>query len=331
MSLAAPMPAVTDFGALSTLKLQARAQDPESMLKAAQQFEALFVQQVLKSSRDASLGEDLLGGGQSDFYRDLFDQQMALHLSTGQGGRGIGLAQVLVRQMMRTQDATAVESPASAPMHPLPARLGTSLRPTDRLAAPDAAALASKRDPSASTPAAAVVRGIVAPPAAAGSPQAFIEQIRPHAEAAAAKLGVPAEAIMAQAALETGWGQHVPRDADGRSSHNYFGIKAHGWDGAVLTRTTHEHLGGRLQKMSAQFRAYESPAAAFADYADFLKANPRYAQALREGREDAGAYARGLQKAGYATDPAYALKLLKLIDRVSTIPAESAPADAKAV
>jgi peptidoglycan hydrolase FlgJ len=100
MALPAPTPAVTDLGALASLRASARANDPESVRKAAQQFEALFTQQLLKSARAANLGDDVLGGGQTEFYQDLFDQQMALHLSTG---KGIGLAEVLVRQMIGTQ------------------------------------------------------------------------------------------------------------------------------------------------------------------------------------------------------------------------------------
>lgn len=325
MSLAAPTPAVTDFGALGALKSQARAQDPDSVRAAAQQFEALFVQEVLKSARNANLGEDLFGGGQGDLYRDLFDQQMALHLSTA--GGGLGLAEVLVRQMLQEQNAAQAGDGAGGGVpawNPLPARGSTSLR----IAVPGEHS--GERGAVAQTGAAA--RAAASPSRVPDSPNAFIAEIRPHAEAAAETLGVPAEAIMAQAALETGWGQFVPRHADGRSSFNYFGIKTHGrWDGERLVKTTHEHLGGRMQKVSAEFRAYESPAQAFEDYARFLQSNPRYTEALRRGQDDAQAYARGLQNAGYATDPAYANKLLKLIDRVSITTAAPSVADGPSV
>lgn len=118
---------------------------------------------------------------------------------------------------------------------------------------------------------------------------------------------------MAQAALETGWGKAVPAHDNGKSSFNFFGIKANrGWDGERLEKTTHEHLGGRMQTVTAEFRSYGSVGAAFDDYVSFLKTNPRYAEALRQG-DDAAGFAQGLQKAGYATDPAYAAKLLKLV------------------
>ena len=287
MALPAPTPAVTDLGALASLKASARANDPESVRKAAQQFEALFTQQLLKSARAASLSDDdVLGGGQTGFYQDLFDQQMALHLSSG---KGLGLSEVLVRQMIGGQGGTTAAV----------GRDFSDYRPVTSLARDVAQTQRSS--------------GTSASPIASGA-QAFVDQIRPHAERAAKTLGVPAEAIMAQAALETGWGRHVPQHADGRPSFNLFGIKADaGWDGARLQKSTFESLGGRMQSVSAEFRSYGSIGEAFDDYARFLQSNPRYADALRDGSSDGEAFARGLQDAGYATDPAYADKLLKLM------------------
>lgn len=286
MALPAPTPSVTDFGSLATLKASARTNDPESVKKAAQQFEALFVLQMLKSARAANLGDDVLGGGQTEFYQDMFDQQMSLHLSSG---KGMGLADMLAKQMLG-----AAKTPESEELAAL-----SSYQPVTTLAREVIHAQRAAGTSTAFTP--------------STSPQAFIAQIRPHAERAAAKLGVPAEAIMAQAALETGWGRHVPKHEDGKPSHNFFGIKAHGgWTGARLEKTTHEHLGGRMQKVSAEFRSYGSVGEAFDDYARFLQSNPRYADALRQGGDAAG-FAQGLQEAGYATDPAYANKLLKLM------------------
>lgn len=297
-------PAVTDFGGFAALKSGARANDPETVKKAAQQFEALFVQQMLKAARAASLGDDVLGGGQTAFYQDIFDQQMALHLASG---KGMGLADLLARQMLGSEASSAN---LRAGINPLPVPpAGERLRP----AAPTLGNAASAVGGRGSADAAA-----------------FIEQIRPHAERAAARLGVPAEAIMAQAALETGWGKHMPTHADGRPSYNFFGIKAHGgWQGARLVKTTHEHLGGRMQTVSAEFRSYGSIGEAFDDYARFLQSNPRYADALRRG-DDAAGFARGLQEAGYATDPAYANKLLKLMSGRTISQAGDAITDAAA-
>ncbi|MGH8518018.1 MAG: flagellar assembly peptidoglycan hydrolase FlgJ, partial [Panacagrimonas sp.] len=257
---------------------------------------ALFTQQLLKSARAANLGDDVLGGGgQTEFYQDMFDQQMALHLSSG---KGIGLADVLVRQMIGADASNA----ASAS----PGRAFTDYRPVTALAH-DASQKRQARIAAANSASSV----LVAPQAA--DARAFVDQVLPHAQRAAQKLGVPAEAIVAQAALETGWGRSVPRHADGKPSFNFFGIKADtGWDGARLEKTTHEHLGGRMQTVTAAFRSYDSVGEAFDDYARFLQSNPRYADALREGSDGEG-FVRGLQDAGYATDPRYANKLLKLM------------------
>jgi flagellar protein FlgJ len=302
-------PAVTDLGAFAALKASARANDPEAVRKAAQQFEALFTQQLLKSARAANLGDDVLGGGQQmDFYQDMFDQQMALHLSSG---KGMGLADVLVKQMIGSGAAPSSGSTIAPSSYPPVTSLAREIVPAQRPKA-SVAATGTSSDPA--------------------GPAAFIDQIRPHATRAAQQLGVPAEAIMAQAALETGWGRHVPSHADGTPSYNYFGIKADSsWDGARLEKATHEHLGGRMQKVTAAFRSYESVGDAFDDYAKFLQSNPRYADALRDGTGgDAGGFAKGLQDAGYATDPAYANKLLKLIGNSTISRAEPATKDAAA-
>jgi flagellar protein FlgJ len=303
MANSAPTPVITDFGSLAGLRTQARANDPAALKKAAQQFEALFTQQLLKASRTAKLGDDVLGGGQTEFYQDIFDQQMALHLSTG---KGLGLADMLVKQMQGMQGVAPADAQSMkvAPLnHALPAT---------RAAVPSD------------------VHGIEPPAAASADAQAFVDQLRPHAERAAKELGVPAHAILAQAAIETGWGRHVPTNADGTPSHNYFGIKAsHAWSGDTTEKTTTEYIGGRLQKVSATFRSYGSVGEAFDDYVSFLKSNPRYAQALGSG--DAKHFAVGLQSAGYATDPAYSGKLLKVAQgpslsaALSTPSAEAAP------
>lgn len=261
---------VTDFSQFAGLRAGAKARSPDALKAAARQFESLFTQQLLKASHATAFGDDLMGGPESDTYRDLFDQQMALHLSSG---RGLGIADLLIRQLQglaqpsdpATDAAGAIESAARAP-----------IRPAD------------------------------------GSADTFVDSIQPAAEKAAAELGVPAEVLMAQAALETGWGKHPITTADGGASHNYFGIKADaGWTGARVTRTTTEVRNGVAVKETAAFRAYGSVAEGFEDYVRFIKDNPRYAAALRHGG-DGTAYARGLQQAGYATDPAYARKIARI-------------------
>jgi flagellar protein FlgJ len=140
------------------------------------------------------------------------------------------------------------------------------------------------------------------------SQSAFVTELWPHAQRVGQALGVDGRVILAQAALETGWGERVARTADGRPSYNLFGIKSHGWGGAVARVPTLEFRDGALQRETADFRAYGSWAEAFDDYARFLTENPRYRQALAAG--NAAGFAHGLQAAGYATDPAYARKIL---------------------
>ena len=261
--------AVTDFNQYAGLRAAAQRNDPAALRKAAQQFEALMTETLLKTSRQTQFGDDLTGE-QGDFYKDLFDQQMAMHLSAG---KGLGLADMLVRQL-----GGAVAG-----------------------AAPAAASAKAYAQTQASAGAGAGWKP--------KSAQDFVDAVRPHAEKAAAELGVPAKALIAQAALETGWGQHLPQQDGG--GLNLFGVKAGaGWNGATTARDTAEFRDGQWGSEKASFRSYGSIGAAFDDYVQFLKGNPRYAQALRSG--DLQGFAHGLQKAGYATDPQYAQKLLRV-------------------
>jgi flagellar protein FlgJ len=200
-------------------------------------------------------------------YQDMFDQQMALQLSRG---KGLGLSDMLVRQLMQ---------------HGLGATPANAADPTAS---------------TGSTPTSAW------PPR---SQQEFVDAIRPAATRAAAELGVDPETIIAHAALETGWGQATPTDGGGRTSFNLFGIKAGvDWKGASVGSTTHEFAAGRMQKVGAEFRAYASPEQSVSDYVRLLKGSPRYAAALGTG-SDTAAFARGLARGGYATDPDYVAKL----------------------
>ncbi|KLD76224.1 flagellar assembly peptidoglycan hydrolase FlgJ [Xanthomonas hyacinthi] len=140
------------------------------------------------------------------------------------------------------------------------------------------------------------------------TPEGFVAQIWTHAQKAARELGVDARALVAQAALETGWGRRGISRGDGASSNNLFGIKATGWSGERVSTGTHEYVDGVKQSQTADFRAYASPAESFADYVRLLKTNPRYQQALNAGTDIRG-FAQGLQRAGYATDPSYAAKI----------------------
>jgi len=246
----------TDFSQLASLKLAAQRNDPKAL--------------------QTKFGDDLTGQ-QGDFYKDMFNQQMALHMSAG---KGMGLADMLVRQL------SGLHAPNTPPT-PSPSIASTGAAVADGNAEPAGAKWQPK------------------------SAQAFVDAIRPHAEKAAAELGVPARALIAQAALETGWGQHMARQKDGSSGLNLFGVKAAaGSPGASLSQKTTEFENGQLTSTRADFRSYGSIGAAFDDYVKFLKGNPRYATALRSG--DVHGFAQALQKAGYATDPNYAEKLMKV-------------------
>lgn len=270
MSAAPRTDSVTDFGQFTGLRAAAQRQDPAALKKAAKQFEALFTEQILKAAHQTKFGDDLTGE-QGDFYNDLFDQQMAVHLTSG---KGLGLADLLVRQLGGKPSAAA---PATA---------------------------------SASSSASAVTGTAAASDADSSTPESFVASIRPQAEKAAAELGVPARALIAHAALETGWGQHAPGGASG-ASHNLFGIKASaGWNGDSTTSATQEFEGGQWSQQNAAFRRYGSVEASFSDYVHFLKSNPRYAEALKAGT--VSGFAQGLQNAGYATDPGYAQKLIQV-------------------
>lgn len=277
-----PTASATDFSQFASLRLGARAQSPEALKAAARQFESLMTQQLLKASHAGATGDDLLGGGESDTYRDLFDQQMAMQLSSG---KGLGIADLLVQQLQSRLSASLTQPGAEGPSSTSAAAPSTAAGAPARVSVDTASA-----DPDADA-------------------DGFVNAILPHAERAAKALGVPTEVIVAQAALETGWGQHPIRKADGTASNNFFGIKADSrWGGARVSTQTTEVRDGVAGKESAAFRAYGSIGEGFDDYVKFVRDNPRYAAALRHGG-DGEVYARGLQKAGYATDPAYAQKI----------------------
>jgi flagellar protein FlgJ len=268
-----------DPSALAALKHDAKAQDPEALKQAAKQFESLFVKMLLKTMREASegFGDSLFSSDQTEFYQSMFDDQMAVHLSQGPG---LGLAEMLVRQLSQ---GAASQSPsgASASIDAM-SRSGETAR---------AAPIASSRED-------------------------FVRQMRPHAEQAARMLGVDPDALIAQAALETGWGRSVPRDARGESSFNLFGIKAGSqWNGPTVNVPTIEFEEGIPVRRVERFRAYGSPAESFRDYAALIRNNPRYENVLGAGA-DISSFASMLQEAGYATDPRYAQKIVAVARQV---------------
>jgi flagellar protein FlgJ len=295
----------TDLQGLSGLRHQARRQSPEAIREAAQQFEAVFVQMMLKSMRAAGASEGgILDNDQSRLYHELFDQQIALDMA--RQGR-LGIAELVARQM-GAEEAGAPSRPTSPTITGDPL---AALRQVERIRAsvamPAAATSAARTPPAPDSPRARYP--VVDAPFEPTSPAAFVRRMWPHAQNAARRLGVAPEVLIAQAAHETGWGKSVPRFADGRTSHNLFGIKAHrGWQGERVVNSTLEFVNGAAVRLRDGFRAYASYAESFEDYVNFLHVNPRYAETLTRV-QDGPAYLRALQRAGYATDPGYARKI----------------------
>ena len=283
---------INDIGQFAKLRGAARNNDPQALKAAARQFEALFTQQLLKTVRESKIGDDMLGSEQTEFYQGMFDQQMAQKLSEG---RGLGIADLLVRQLQGAQAAKAkdaVTAVTADKFNPLALKPAAGLKLLD----------SSSRS----------IKSIGTPPSDASASLKFVSEMLPHAQAAARELGIPARVLVAQAALETGWGKHQIKNADGSSSYNFFGIKADvSWTGNRVDKTTVEYENGSPLKRVAAFRSYASAEEAFKDYVGFLKTHPRYSVALNHGG-DASRFAHGLQKAGYATDPAYAAKIGKI-------------------
>lgn len=312
-----------DFQGLSQLKTEAGARSPEAAREAARQFEALFVQMMLKSMRDANA---VLGEQRDTTYEEMFDKQIAMEMSQG---KGLGLGDLMVRQLGAADDSdgTAPEGPP-APLALLLQRLPAAARAAlpdlpdgigPALSVPDPAGLEARLNVNLPLPALSEMRlpeltRTTRADFRPASREDFVREIWPLAVRAGEKLGVNPRAIVAQAALETGWGSRQIRDDAGVSGNNLFGIKADArWPGERVTVTTLEYEGGLPKPQRANFRAYPDLAAGFEDYVRFLQGNPRYSEALRSGAST-DAWAQGLQSAGYATDPRYAEKIRSIVD-----------------
>ena len=284
-SLATPS-LVTDTQGLNALRASA-SRDPKAAIKeAAKQFESLFMQELMKSMRKATQSSGLLDNVGTQMGTDMLDDQFALKMSGLPGGLSAVIARQLERQTVGVAPTAAAAVPAAAAGAPQPS-------------APNA--------PNARSAGVASERQV-----------GFVQQHSAAARAAEAQTGIPASFMVAQAAHESGWGRHQIRNADGSSSFNLFGIKAGGsWTGPVAEVTTTEYVAGVARKVIAKFRAYASPDESFRDYAKLMKNSPRYAgvvAGVASGNPTAEGFAQGLQRAGYATDPAYADKLARVIN-----------------
>jgi peptidoglycan hydrolase FlgJ len=318
-----------DFGSLSALKRDARADSQKTLRAAAQQFESLFTDMMLKSMRDASIGDSMTGSDTVDMYQGMFDQQLAMQMSKG---RGLGLADMLVQQLTRTglvpggpQAGSNTSAPPAANTV-VPLKTGaTQTNSAAGVGAATAATHAADAIDQVSEAASGNSQTRVTsndtaeldwPPA---TPEEFVQRLLPHAQAAAQQLGVDAATLVAHAALETGWGKHMPSNADGSSSFNMFGIKATtGWHGQSVGATTLEYEQGIAVKRVERFKSYDSPADCFGDYAKLLAGAERYTSARNSGG-NANQFAQALQQGGYATDPDYANKLRAVAGAVRAI------------
>lgn len=278
-----------DFAGLAQLRVDASRDSASALPGVAKQFEALFLQMMLKSMRDATPGDPLLAGEGSRMYRDLFDHQVSLELAKG---KGIGIADLLMQQLGPLSTSSEV-----------PAVIGSARASAKSAVSADAASFGERIQPPMFVSAESMFE----------SREEFVHGLWPHARRAATALGVTPQLLIAQAALETGWGRSIVRQPDGGSSHNVFGIKADsGWDGPRARVATLEHSQGIMVRQQASFRAYASFKESFDDYVSFIGTQKRYRPAL-ELATDPEAYIHGLQDAGYATDPKYAEKVMNLM------------------
>jgi flagellar protein FlgJ len=284
-----------DSKSLDGLRQAAKQNSPEALKSAAKQFEALFMNMIMKSMREASPQEGMFDNQQTRMYTSMLDQQLSQNLAS----RGVGLADMLIRQLSTTMAAQAAANgeEEASPLNSATGEAAKKINPWQP----------QTRQPNTAVDA---VKTNSSQPAHV---QAFQDRLQVHAEDASRTTGIPANFMLGQAALESGWGKREIRAMDGSASHNLFGIKANaGWKGKVVEAVTTEYVNGMPQKRIEKFRAYDSYADAFRDYANLLRKNPRYENVLANARDVHG-FAQGLQRAGYATDPNYATKLTQII------------------
>ena len=315
-----------DANSLNQLKLGAAQNSPEALKAAAQQFEAVFMNMLMKSMRDATPQEGMFDNEQTRMYTSMLDQQLTQRLAS----RGIGLADMMVSQLSRATQQPIGEAGMPGAVNaaglPLNVNVAPALKPEPASGLKYEATPALKTEAASAYPLNNPAQPVATPVPSATTRkgdapahvESFVQRLLPHAQAASADSGIPAHFMMGQAALETGWGRAEIRGADGQNSHNLFGIKAGGsWSGRTVDIVTTEYVNGKPQKQVDTFRAYDSYADSFRDYANMLRGNARYQNVVAAGHNATG-FAQGLQQAGYATDPNYAQKLMSVIRMVET-------------
>lgn len=304
----------TDFGGLNKLKTQARTDKNAALLEVAKQFEGLFLSEMVKSMRkagDVFAEGNYLNSQQSEFYREMFDSQLSLTLSQKQG---TGLSEALVRQLSRqipgmdekgelmaAHKKTLADYDRHLPV--LSSRLPEQVEKVNQVAE---TALPSTA-PATDTPV----------PARFDSPEQFVRKLLPMAEKVAEQSGINPRLMIAQAALETGWGRHMIEGDGGAPSFNLFGIKADSrWQGKSVDIATTEFREGVPMNERAAFRSYPDYESSFRDYVSFLESNPRYRDVLAAA-DNPDEFADRLQQAGYATDPNYGAKIRRIMNNDS--------------
>jgi len=317
-----------DTQGFDALRAQAGANPQQGLKEAAKQFDAVFTQMMLKSMRDATPSDSPFESNDSKSFTSMLDQQLSQQMSS----KGIGVADMMLKQLMRNAGGQtgANATGGAGAMNAMQALGGMSGGSGDleanagNLAAMNAMAKAYAAAQGSRSGAALSGRGytaadsLEAPARGNGSDKvnAFVDKLAAPAQAAAAATGIPARFIIGQAALESGWGKREIKNANGTTSHNIFGVKAtKDWTGKTVDSMTTEYVNGRPQKVVERFRAYDSYEEALTDYASVISNNPRYAPVIQASRDVAG-FAHGMQKAGYATDPQYAKKLISIMRQI---------------
>ncbi|MGY4878817.1 flagellar assembly peptidoglycan hydrolase FlgJ [Vreelandella aquamarina] len=324
-----------DMQGFQRLQHTARMDPEKGVESAAQQFEAIFVQMMVKSMRDTIPASGLMNSQATDFYQSMLDQQWSQVIAS----RGIGLADALVDQLerqgafQRSESVAGADRDTQALIAGIPRGTPQPLRGMDSLPVePTANAkggaplnFINQIETGRETPPvpASELLGVGStraevPARQADHVQQFKATLSESAQQASQATGVPAELILAQAALETGWGRHAIATQDGQNSHNLFGIKAGShWEGKTTDIVTHEYIDGRRAQVVDTFRVYDSYAHAFTDYASLIGDNPRYAAVVNAGSPQQAAHA--LQAGGYATDPRYASKLIAVMQSIGQL------------
>ncbi|GAB1258126.1 flagellar assembly peptidoglycan hydrolase FlgJ [Aurantivibrio plasticivorans] len=297
--------AYTDLHALNKINQLGRDDQSAALKALSEQFESIFMSLMLKSMRQASVPFEeggLFNSEDVKFYRDMYDQQLTLNLSNS---GGIGLAEAFYNQM---QNQFADTQPQRS--RHLDTVLSTPAKATSTLGGDQLSSAKSQ-------PLASDITNAPLPSARfenySGQPEDFVTSIYPFMQQAAKQLGVEPDVLVAQSALETGWGKYIATDGNGFSSNNLFNIKAdQRWNGNVVNVSTIEFRHGVAERERASFRQYESIQDSVRDYVDFIRNNPRYDSALKATNSEE--YIQSLQESGYATDPEYADKILKLLN-----------------